>query len=726
TFLQTKFVGQKRFSLEGGESVIALLDRVLSRAAEDELDEVCIGMPHRGRLNVLANIMGKSPRKIFAEFEDANPFAKPGRGDVKYHLGYSFDRPTNAGGQVHLSLCFNPSHLEFVGPVAAGRVRAKQDRIADSKRQRVLGIVIHGDAAFSGQGVVQEMFNMSGLPGYATGGTLHIVVNNQVGFTTPPEMERSSPYATDVARMLEIPIFHVNGEDPESVTQVVRLALEFRAAFGRDVVIDMYCYRKLGHNESDEPSFTQPIMYKLISEKPGVRQVYLDNLIKLGGVTREEGEEIAVQCRNRLEEELARAKRGDGLKTDENQGPWAHFKGGADHAVPDVGTGVAKERLTALMTAQCELPADFRPHPKIVKLLETRREMGRGERPLDWGGAEALAFASLLAEGAHVRLSGQDSGRGTFSHRHAVLHDYEDGRLYMPLAHLGGEQGALEIWDSPLSETGVLGFDYGYSLDAPDALVMWEAQFGDFVNGAQVIIDQFIVSCEQKWQRLSGVVLLLPHGFEGQGPEHSSARLERFMNLAAEDNIQVAYPTTPAQVFHLLRRQVRRPIRKPLVVLTPKSLLRHPQAVSSLDELATGTFQRVIPETGDIPPAKTRRILLCSGKIYYDLLAARQERGIQDVAIVRVEQLYPSVERALQPVLSTYPAGTPVLWVQEEPLNQGAWPTLGLKLGHTLFDKWPLTVAARDEAASPACGSATRHKHEQAALLDRALGGEPR
>ena len=728
TFVHKKFLGARRFSLEGAESLIPLLDTAIEQASQHGVKQLVVGMAHRGRLNVLVNILGKGAQRIFKEFEDIDDPNKPGKGDVKYHLGFSSDCQTSTGSSVHLSLCFNPSHLEFVGPVVQGRVRAKQDRAADPERKRVLPLVIHGDAAFAGQGVVQEMLNQSELAGYACGGTVHIIVNNQVGFTTPPESARSSTYSTDVAKMLEIPIFHVNGEDPEGVTQTIRLAMEFRAAFGRDVVIDMYCYRRLGHNEGDEPTFTQPVMYQWIQKQPTVRQVYLENLVKMGGISREEAEEIVVRCRNRLEEELVRAKSGQSLVVDtpaasDVRDAWTKYYGGADAKVPDVETGVGKAQLSALMEAQTNLPADFHPHPKIQRLLEQRREMGAGGKPLDWGAAEALAYASLLVEGAPVRLSGQDCGRGTFSHRHAVLHDYQDGHIYTPLQNLQPEQARFGIWDSPLSETAVLGFDYGYSLDFPDALVIWEAQFGDFGNGAQVIIDQFIVASEQKWKRLSGLVMLLPHGFEGQGPEHSSARLERYLSMSADDNIQVCQPTTPAQIFHLLRRQVHRKIRKPLIVMSPKSLLRHPAAVSSLEELTTGRFARVLPDAMGVPMAAAKHVVVCSGKVYYDLIAERQSRNINDVAVIRAEQLYPFPEQEMATVLAQYADNKPVFWLQEEPRNMGAWPRLAMQYGDRLMNKWPLTCISRAASASPATGSATRHKTEQAAILDRALTG---
>ena len=717
-FIHRKFLGARRFSLEGAETLLPLLETAIEQSAEHGVREVVIGMAHRGRLNVLVNTVGKSAQKMFREFADEDPYAKPGRGDVKYHLGHSGNHRAKNGQEVHLSLCFNPSHLGFVAPVAAGRVRAKQARVQDEAREKVLCLCIHGDAAFSGQGTTQELLNMSELPGYDVGGTVHILVNNQVGFTTPPESGRSTPYATDVARMLESPIFHVNGEDPESVTQVVRLALAFRRRYHRDVFIDMYCYRRLGHNESDEPAFTQPVMAQWIAKQPTVREQYLQNLVKLGGVSSEEGAQIAERSVARLEEELKAAKAPKKAER-EHAGYWENYVGDRRHEAYD--TAVDSERLEDLLARASTIPSDFKAHPKLVKLYEQRREMARGERPLDWGAAEAAAYATLLDEGSPIRLSGQDCGRGTFSHRHAVLHDAESGRKVLPLAQLGDRQGKLEIWDSPLSESAVLGFDYGYSLDRPEGLTMWEAQFGDFANGAQVIIDQFIASGEAKWQRNSGIVLLLPHAFEGAGSEHSSARLERFLTLAADDNMQVTYPTTPAQIFHLLRRQVRCAVRKPLVVLTPKSLLRHPQATSTLAQLAGGGFQQVIDEHDAKVKKAADRVLLCSGKVYYDLLAAREaQKDGKAPAIVRVEQLYPGLEEATAAVLAGYKKSARVVWVQEEPSNMGAWPYLRL-LGDKVGGRC-LEVVAREASASPAAGSASRHRLEQEDLMRRALG----
>lgn len=722
-FIRKKFIGAKSFSLEGCESLIPLLDLAIERAGEQGVDDIVLGMAHRGRLNVLANIIGKSPREIFREFEDSGAKSKDtSGGDVKYHLGYSNDWTTATGKQVHLSLCFNPSHLEFVNPVATGRVRARQDLKGDTERRRSMTVLIHGDAAFIGEGVVQETLNLSRVAGYTVGGTLHIIVNNQIGFTTRPREGRSTMYATSVAKMLPAPIFHVNGEDPEAVAQCVLLALEFRQKFKLDVVIDMYGYRRLGHNESDEPTFTQPMLYRRIAQRKPVREGYLEHLLKLGEVTRAEADQIAERRQEALEQNLQEARSEPGTQLIfERSRKWRDFFGGPE-PVEEVVTGAERSKLAALLELQTRLPEDFHPHPKIVRWLEARRKMARGEHALDWAAAESLAFALLATEGVRVRLSGEDSGRGTFSHRHAVLHDYENGRLYTPLQHLSPDQAPVDIWNSPLSEAGVLGFDYGYSLDCPNGLILWEAQFGDFVNAAQVIIDQFIVSAEKKWDHLSGLVMLLPHGLEGQGPEHSSARLERFLQQAAEDNIQVAYPTTPAQYFHLLRRQAVRRWRKPLIVMTPKSLLRHPQSVSTLEELATGQFQRVLPDA--LPPAaaNVKRVLLCSGKVYFELAEQREQSRRDDVAILRVEQLYPFPATQLEAALRRYPDATPVFWVQEEPENMGAWPEIRVRFGERLFGRWSLAGIARPRSASPATGSAKAHKSKQAALVASALG----
>ena len=721
-FIQKRFQGSKSFSLEGAESLIPLLDLMIEKGGEQGLQEIVLGMAHRGRLNVLANIMGKSRQDIFREFSDLDPKLHLGRGDVKYHLGYSSDWQTQSGQKVHLTLCFNPSHLEFVDPVALGRVRAKQDRIKDRKRERIMGLLIHGDAAFAGEGVVQETLNLSELEAYATGGTIHVIVNNQIGFCTSPDEGRSCTYATDVAKMLQIPVFHVNGEDPEAVAQVVRLAMDFRHEFKRDVVIDMYCYRRRGHNENDEPGFTQPLMYRAIEKRKTVREMYADRLLELGGITQADADQIIHEQREQLEKELSIAKSsGYVARSEESMGIWKGYLGGRERDVPDVSTSYDAAKLAELLQKLTVTPTDFTPHPKIEKLLRERGEMAKGQRPVDWATAEALAFATLTTSGHRVRLSGQDSTRGTFSHRHAMLCDNKSGRRYVPLAHLSKEQAPFEVFNSSLSEAGVLGFEYGFSLDCPDGLVLWEAQFGDFANAAQVIIDQFIASAEAKWRRLSGIVLLLPHGFEGQGPEHSSARLERFLSLAADHNMQIVNLTTPAQYFHCLRRQVLRPWRKPLVVMSPKSMLRSPVAVSSLEECASGRFHRVIPDS-DPQRKPVDGVLICCGKIYWELAKEREELSRRDVAIVRLEQLYPLPMQELRAALAPYANGTPVYWVQEEPENQGAWRFLRSRLGVDLFDRLPFSGVFRRAAASPATGSHNAHKLEQKELLMQAFG----
>jgi 2-oxoglutarate dehydrogenase E1 component len=731
-FIQKKFLGAKSFSLEGSESLIPLLDLAIERAGELGLKEIVIGMAHRGRLNVLANVLGKSPREIFREFADADPELHKGRGDVKYHLGYSSEFQTLSGRKVHLSLCFNPSHLEFVNPVALGRIRSKQDRYGDQRHDQGMALLIHGDAAFAGQGIVQETLNLSQLPGFATGGTIHVIVNNQIGFTTDPSDARSSPYCTDVAKMLQIPIFHVNGEDPEAVAQVVSLAMDFRHEWKCDVVIDMYGYRRRGHNEGDEPAFTQPVLYRAIRGRKPVREGYLDHLLRLSEVTREEADEIASERRDHLEAELSAARSDEFVHKPDSLGAiWHGIAGGPDASAPEIDTAVEKQRLSYLLSTQTELPPTFHPHPKIARWLEARTEMARGEKPLDWAAGEALAFASLLTEGVRIRMTGQDCERGTFSHRHTVLHDVENGARHMPLAHLAKDQARIDIFNSPLSEPGVLGFEYGYSMDFPDGLLLWEAQFGDFNNVAQVIIDQFIVSAEEKWRRLSGLVLLLPHGFEGQGPEHSSARLERFLAQSADDNIQVVNLTTPAQYFHCLRRQALRPWRKPLIVMSPKSLLRHPRAVSTLDDCATGGFRRILPDAplsaaaadrgASVPSRRIDRVLLCSGKIYYELLDERDKLGREDVAILRIEQLHPLREEHVRTALTPYSDATSAVWVQEEPENMGAWRYLHCRFGATLAGRMPFTCISRPAAASPATGSGSSHKLEQQELLNQAF-----
>ncbi len=722
-FVRKKYIGAKTFSLEGGETLIPLLDLALEKAGEHGVEEVVLGMAHRGRLNVLANIMHKRAQNIFWSFDDPDPETNRGGGDVLYHMGYSSDWETLAGKMLHISLCFNPSHLEFVNTVAMGRCRSKQDRYDDRHRERCLSVLIHGDAAFAGEGIIQETLNMSELPGYHVGGTLHIILNNQIGFTTPSQEGRSTTYASDVAKMLQIPIFHVNGEDPEAVAQVVELAMEFRHQFHRDVVIDMYCFRRLGHNESDEPRFTQPEMYEAIDNRPTVREVYVEHLLKLQEVTAEEAEQIVNRRRDELEEEFEAAKKEKFTPDIQTMaGYWHGHYGGKERDDDMVPTGAASEQLRQVLTALARTPEGFTVNRKLQRIIASRGEMAGGDRPIDWATAELLAFGTLALDGHPVRLSGQDCERGTFSQRHSVLNDAENGAKYRTLQHLGAGQAKIEIINSPLCEAGVLGFEYGYSLDTPDGLILWEAQFGDFWNAAQVIVDQFICSAEDKWRRLSGLTMLLPHGFEGAGPEHCSARVERFLTLSAEHNIQVVYPTTAAQHFHLLRRQVMRKWRKPLIVLTPKSLLREPMVMSAFEDFTTGKFQRVLRDPRADEIRNPSRILICSGKVGIDLLKAREERQLDDFAIIRLEQLYPLKKEVVESVLSSYPAGTPVCWVQEEPRNMGPWYFIRVKweeLG--LQENWPITSVTRPESASPSTGSKKMHMIEQGELIDQAL-----
>ncbi len=732
-FIQKKYIGAKSFSLEGAESLIPLLDMAFERAGDQGIQEIVIGMAHRGRLNVLANILGKSPQKIFREFDDNDPERHLGGGDVKYHMGYAGDWRTRSGKNIHLSLCFNPSHLEYVNPVVLGRMRAKQDRSGRGTRGEIgMALLIHGDAAFAGEGVVQETLNLSQLPGYTVGGTLHIIINNQIGFTTGSDDARSTRYATDVAKMLQSPIIHVNGESPEAVAQAVRLSMAFRRKFKRDVVIDMYCYRRRGHNEGDEPSYTQPRMYNAIKKQETVREGYLNHLLKLGGVSLEDAERIAERRTELLEKELSAARAEDYVsRTEKPRGLWAGYDGGPEpdpDSEPD--TGVEHDRLVKLLHRLTEVPEGFNLHPKLKKLMRLKTEMAEGKRPLDWAAAELLAFASLAVDGHRVRLTGQDAQRGTFSHRHSVWHDVKTGKEHMALRHLSDQQARVDIYNSPLSEAGVLGFDYGFSLDYPCGLTLWEAQFGDFVNAAQVIIDQFITSAEDKWRRLSGLVMLLPHGFHGQGPEHSSARLERFLTQCAEDNIQVANPTTPAQYFHLLRRQVLRRWRKPLIVMTPKGLLRHPKFVSSLEDLTTGKFKRVIDDP-TVAPKAASRVLVTSGKVYYDLIEKRDKDDRQDVAILRLEQYYPFPEKQVMQAIQPYlDAGLPLYWVQEEPANQGPWPYFLNRFVHQIGlggapndgQGFNVAVISRKPSASPATGSHAAHDLEQQRLLAKAFG----
>ncbi len=722
--------GTKRFSLEGCESLIPLLDVIIERSAAEGAEEIVFGMAHRGRLNVLANTLETSLRQIFYAFEDTDAERYIGRGDVKYHLGFSTDRITSFGTSIHLTMCFNPSHLEFVNPVVEGRVRAKQRRIGDRERKRIIPLLIHGDAAFVGQGVVAETLNLTGLDGYTTGGTIHFIVNNQIGFTTNPSDSRSTRYASDILRMLDVPVFHVNGEDPEAVSQVAHLAVAYRQRFNKDVLIDLYGYRRYGHNEGDEPRFTQPEMYKLIDAKPTVREVYVERLVELGEIDRHNADDIAKRSRQRLKDALDEVKKqGFSAAEESMSGVWSNYIGGDDAKVPEVQTALGADALIALSEKITTLPSSLSPHRKIAMILKQRHQRLSEGKPFDWATAENLAYASILAQGSPIRISGQDVGRGTFSHRHAVVFDMETGAPFIPLNHIADEQGEYDSCNSPLSESGVLGFDFGYSLDSPESLVIWEAQFGDFLNGAQVIVDQFITSCEDKWMRLSGLVLYLPHGYEGQGPEHSSARIERFLQNAAEDNIQICNLTTPAQLFHVLRRQVLRPYRKPLIIFTPKSLLRAafsakgPKPTSTLDDLSHGRFQRVMADDGD--PAKAKRVLLCSGKVYYDLARRRFETGREDVAIVRLEQLYPFNDE-LASALSTYPDGTPLLWVQEEPYNYGAWFYIKANLQDVVGTRLPLSCVTRERSASPATGSKASHNLEQRRLVDEAFGDDPR
>ncbi|MFT5301027.1 MAG: 2-oxoglutarate dehydrogenase E1 component [Mariniblastus sp.] len=724
-FMRKKFLGAKTFSLEGAETLIPLLDLALEKAGDHGVKQVVLGMAHRGRLNVLANIMGKRAQNIFWGFNDPDPETHRGGGDVLYHLGHSNDWVTSKGKPVHISLCFNPSHLEFVNPVAMGRCRSKQDRDQDVEQAETLTVLIHGDAAFAGEGIVQETLNMSQLDGYKVGGTLHVIVNNQVGFTTDWQDSRSTTYASDVAKMLQIPIFHVNGEDPEAVAQVVNLAMEFRREFARDVVIDMYCYRRLGHNESDEPRFTQPLMYKTIDSRPTIRDSYLKRLLKMQEVTQEEADRIAEDRASELQEEFEATKKKKEYAPDTQtmEGLWTGYYGGTERSDDEVSTGVDEQRLVEVIRGAARVPEGFNLHRKLKRVLDSRTESADGKRPIDWATAELAAFGTLAVEGHPVRLSGQDSGRGTFSQRHSVLHDTETAVAYTPLQHLEENQAAVNIINSPLSEAGVLGFDYGYSLDAPDSLIIWEAQFGDFFNAAQVIVDQFICSAEDKWDRLSGLTMLLPHGFEGAGPEHCSARLERFLTSTAEHNIQIALPTTSAQHFHLLRRQVKRGWRKPLVVFTPKSLLREPFVMSPISDFTSGHFKRVIFDETVTAELAPDRVLLTAGKIGVDLLKDREKSGRTDFAVIRVEQLYPLPYMEIEACLSQYPSGTEIYWVQEEPRNMGAWYFMKVKWDEFgLEEKWPLKVVCRPESASPSTGSKKAHKIEQDEIMNAAMG----
>ncbi len=722
-FLHTRYVGQKRFSLQGAESLMVILDTILHRCPGDGIEEICMGMAHRGRLNVLANFLQKSLKLIFTEFStNYIPDLVAGDGDVKYHLGYRTVRKLASGAEVEIRLAANPSHLEVVDPVVEGIARARQRIRRDTEhRRKVLPLLVHGDAAFAGQGIVAETLNMSQLPGYSTGGTVHVVVNNQIGFTTLPEDARSSMYATDVAKMIEVPIFHVNGDDPLAVRFVTETALDFRQEFGRDVVIDMYCYRRYGHNEGDEPLFTQPDLYAKIAKRPSVAQLYKKELIDGKVLTEDAAAQLEKYLQNRLESALDVVKAQEKLPNDRRD----RFKESTAVFQPEYSgksgpTAITPEVLKQIVDGLTKVPEDFNILPKVKRItIDRQHEVYAAGGPYDWGFAEALAFGSLLLEGIPVRLSGQDSRRGTFSHRHAFLYDAKTGKPYLPLLHLSPDQARICIYNSLLSEAAVLGFDYGYALDYPNMLCLWEAQFGDFANGAQTVIDQFIVSAESKWQRPSGIVLLLPHGYEGQGPEHSSARLERFLQACAEDNIQVCNLTTSAQYFHVLRRQMKRDFIKPLIIMTPKSLLRSEAASSRAEDFTGGSFCEIIDDNSIEQPEKIQRVILCSGKVYYDLLNHRTEQKITDAAIIRLEQLYPLARENLMQILGRFPQPQKIVWCQEESQNMGAWTYIEPRLRALLGRE--IAYAGRNASASPAVGALAVHKREQACVIYEAF-----
>jgi 2-oxoglutarate dehydrogenase E1 component len=719
-YLHTKYVGQKRFSLEGGDSMIPMLDDLVQHAGRNGMEECVIGMAHRGRLNVLVNLLGKAPSVLFSEFEGNYDLAHlKGSGDVKYHKGFSSDLRT-PGGNVHVALAFNPSHLEVVNPVVEGSVRARQERRDDRAGDRVLPVLIHGDAAFAGQGVVMETLQLSQARGFYTGGTVHLIINNQVGFTTSdPRDARSTLYCSDVAKMIECPIFHVNGDDPEACVFVTRLALDYRLKFHKDVVIDLVCYRRWGHNEADEPSATQPRMYQVIKKHATTRQLYAERLQLEAVISAGEADEMVAQYRTGLDEGKPQARAALGLIGNKYTVDWSKYLSADPNEV--VRTGVDLEVLKRLGARSVVVPGDIKLHDRVARIYADREKMYRGELPLDWGAAETLAYATLVDQGYEVRITGQDAGRGTFFHRHAALHDQGSDRVYVPLAHMADRQVRFTVTDSVLSEEAVMGFEYGFSTTAPNVLTIWEAQFGDFANGAQVIIDQFISSGEAKWGRLSGLTLLLPHGYEGQGPEHSSARLERFLQLCAEWNMQVVVPSTPAQIFHLLRRQMVRPLRKPLIVMTPKSLLRHKLAVSDLSELSRGTFRNVIDEVDALDPEAVKRLVFCSGKVYFDLLEQRRAENLKDVAIARIEQLYPFPADEYEALLRKYQNAREVVWCQEEPQNQGAWYQIRHRLQQGLSSKDTLLYAGRAGAAAPAAGIYQLHVEQQQKLVNAAL-----
>lgn len=722
-FLGKKFVGKKRFSLEGGDALISMLDAAVEIAGESNMNGIVIGMAHRGRLNVLENIMEKPTEFIFAEFKEKADINTYDNADVKYHLGYSSERLTGSGKRVHLTLMFNPSHLEAVNPVCMGSVRARQTLNNDTKREKYAGILIHGDAAFMGQGVVPETLNLMNVEGYKTGGTLHIVINNQIGFTTMPEESRSTRYATDLAKGFQVPIFHVNGDDPEACDRVLALAMEYKQRYQKDVVIDLICYRRHGHNETDEPSFTQPTMYDIIKQHPTPVEIYEKRLIE-AGISAQELEAIRKKVNEDLEHSYAETEEKNvTINVDSMKGLWANF---SRSGCEELATNATSDEVARIAQGITTAPAGFNVHRKIQNILDHRKEMAAGKMPLDWGMGEALAFGVILNRGINIRLSGQDVERGTFAHRNSVLNDTATAAKYTPLNHIREGQATIEILNSPLSEYSVLGFEYGYSLSSPASLTIWEAQFGDFANGAQIIIDQFLSSGEVKWNRMTGLTLLLPHGYEGQGPEHSSARLERFLQLCAKDNMTVCNLTTPAQIYHVLVRQALCKKKKPLVVMTPKSLLRHPEAISALSDITDGAFQAVIDDK-TAAKDKITRVLLCAGKVYYDLAKERSARKIEHIALVRVEQIYPFQYEKVGGILESYPNLKELYWVQEEPKNMGAWfyikDRFDERLAQGRFQN-TIQVVARKTSPSPAAGLMKVHEREQAELMERALGAK--
>ena len=715
-YLGAKFPGAKRFSLEGSDAFIPLMKEIIRHASKQGVQDVMFGMAHRGRLNMLVNVLGKKPEDLFDEF--AGKHSGERTGDVKYHQGFSSDFAVGDDRRVHLTLAFNPSHLEIVSPVVIGAVRSRQTKKNDTERNQVLAVTVHGDSAVAGQGVVQETLNMSNARGYTVGGTIRIVINNQIGFTTSnPNDTRSTEYCTDIAKMIQAPIIHVNGDDPEAVAFAARMAVEYRNLFKRDIFIDLISYRRHGHNEADEPLATQPMMYSIIKKHPTPRKVYADRLIAEGVITEEEAIEMMNLYRDALDNGDRVVK--EWREMDIAQMDWLQYLN-YDWTSP-YESKFPQERFQTLAERVSEYPETLRAHPRVEKIYADRREMAKGEKLFDWGMAETMAYATLLDEGANVRLSGEDAGRGTFFHRHAVVHNQNDGTGYVPLTHLHANQGRFEVWDSVLSEEAVLAFEYGYATTDPKTLTIWEAQFGDFANGAQIVIDQFISSGEQKWGRMCGLVMLLPHGYEGQGPEHSSARLERYLQLCAEQNMQVCIPSTPAQVYHMLRRQAIRKMRRPLIGISPKSLLRHPLAVSSMDELVNGTFQTVIAEIDDIDPKQVKRVVLCSGKVYYDLLEKRRANNQTDVAIIRIEQLYPYPHEDVKKALAPYAHVTDFVWCQEEPLNQGAWYCSKHNFDSSIPEHVKLKYAGRPASASPAVGYMSLHTKQQKQLVDDAL-----